>query len=184
MNLHFRILSITPAKYLPALVLPALLTASTAAHAALYVDHGILSTKTTTATGFNYTVDLSGVLVEGGTSRTTSVHLACAVKPATKYWQCNGTLAVQGASAGVQLRFDTATSTVRWTISAEVSSILQTAHEAWTTDTASTAGGDPPGWSHIDFYSNGQIRQWYYSETWAETFTSITGLPYGTDMYL
>ncbi len=183
MKLHFGILSIAPAKYLPALVLPALLTASTAAHAALYVDHGILSQKTTTATGFNYTLDLSGVLVDGGTTRATSVHLACSVKPATKGWLCNGVLAVQGASASVQLRFDTATTTVRWSIAADVSVILQNAHEAWTTDTASSAGGDPPGWAHIDFLVGGQIRQWYYTTSWADTYTSITGLPYGTDMY-
>lgn len=173
MNIRLRTL-------LPALLLPALLTAPSAADAAVTISNGFLSARTTTTVGFDFTLGLHGTVVLSGTARPTSIQLTCSVDTVAEGIACDGTLSVQGTSAAIRMDFDGATGVAAWAIAAGAPAALDNAHEQWGEEVVPNAMGVPDGWDYVEFYSGGEWRRFYYSTTWAETFESITGLPYST----
>ena len=173
-------LSTIVAKCLPALLLPALLLAATNAHAAVSVANGFVSTKTATTVGYDFKIGQSGTTVIGGVNRPTSFQMTCSVDKVAESLHCDGTVTLQAATAPI--RMDHADGESGWSISASASAALEAVHQQWGEQVLPDVGG-PPGWNHIDFFNGTNWHKWWYSESWAEKYTAITGLPYG-DIYL
>jgi hypothetical protein len=172
-------LSTIVAKCLPALLLPALLLAATNAHAAVSVSGGFVSTKTATTVGYDFKIGQSGTTVIGGVTRATSVQLTCSVDKVAQSLHCDGTVTLQAATAPI--RMDYANGQAEWSISSSASTALGSTHQDWGGHILPELG-DPPGWNHIHFFDGINWRKWYYSESWANTYTALTGLQYG-DIY-
>lgn len=171
------------AKRLPLGVVPALmLVAGTASAASLGTTSGSLSPVTNISNGFLFDLTLNGIITTQSGNKLSQVALGCEVDTSDKMVDCDGTLTVAGqGSTDIFLGFDSDDGKARWAVDVNASNALLAAHDLWGEELVPhVIGNEPPDWDHVDWFDGTQWRVFYYSTTWAETFESITGLPYST----
>ena len=129
------VLSAASTRYLPALLVPALLTASTAAHAALLdISNGFFTGHSTTTVGFDFDFVLEGTLTHNGVAHSTSIELSCVVDNVAHDVDCDGVLTLGSATIGIGCAFDGATDDAEWTIDSGASAGQSSAHHEWGKD--------------------------------------------------
>lgn len=169
-------------KRLPLAIVPALmLVAGVASAASLKTTSGALSPATKVSNGFLFDLTLNGIISTQSGNKLSQVALDCEVK-IEKVVDCDGTLKVAGhGSADIFLSFDSDDSMARWAIDVNASNALKITHDLWGEEIVPhVLGNTSTEWDYVEWFDGSQWRVFYYSTTWAETFQSITGLPYDT----
>jgi hypothetical protein len=165
---------------LPAILVPMLsLAAAPASAASLEISNGFLTSKSFTDYGYDFSMSLSGTIVNNAVSKATSLELDCMVAISSENIDCDGTLTLDGATADIRMDFDGDSGTAYWAIESSASNALDVTHEAWGEVVVPETLGLTDPFASIDFFNGTEWRKFYYSTTWAATYTSITGLPYG-----
>ncbi|MBV1858079.1 MAG: hypothetical protein KUG77_06675 [Nannocystaceae bacterium] len=170
------------AKRLPLAIVPALLLVGASASAAsLSTTSGAMSGKTKISNGFLFDMTINGVISTQAGNKLSQMVLDCEVDTTDEMLDCEGTLTVSGhGSSDIYLGFDSSDGKARWAIDLNASNALRAAHDLWGEEVMPVVVGNTPEWKHVDWFDGSKWRVFYYSSKWAETFQSITGLPYST----
>lgn len=165
-------------KFLPLLVAPALLlVAQTAEAAQLQLTSGSLSEQVSTEEGFDFALELHGVIVESTAPDVdTVVALDCSVDTTAHAIQCSGTLSLSSYSVAVGLDYDPVTEKARWVTAADISNGFKTAHKLWGAEIMPHVTGD--GWDEDQLIVGSQYRVFWYPASWEIVWVTITGLPF------
>lgn len=136
---------------------------------------------TKVSNGFLFDLTLNGIISTQSGNKLSQVALDCEVK-IEKVVDCDGTLKVAGhGSADIFLSFDSDDGMARWAIDVNASNALKITHDLWGEEIVPhVLGNTSTEWDYVEWFDGSQWRVFYYSTTWAETFQSITGLPYDT----
>jgi hypothetical protein len=164
-------------KLLPLLLAPALLlVAPTAEAAELQLTSGSLSAQTATADGFDFSLELHGVVVESTTAPPSVINLECSVDATAQDVDCSGSMSVGLSSVPVLLRYEHALQKATWATQSDISNGFKTVHKLWGAQIMPHVIGE--GWDEQQVITGAHWVVFWYPISWVVVWESITGLPY------
>jgi hypothetical protein len=170
-------------KLLPTLALPVLLLGSgTADAASLSISNGFFSARTLTSVGWDFYFQAQGVVTHDGQDYASSIVLDCSVNEYDETLDCVGVQEIGNASQDI--RMTNVDDTAYWAIDVNSSANAKSIHREWGAEIAPEfmpTGDGGVNW--INWHDGFKWRKWYYSSSWADCYTALSGLQYG-DIWL
>jgi hypothetical protein len=165
-------------KILPLLLAPALLLVAPMAEAAeLQTSSGSLSEQIATPDGFDFTLELHGLIVESTTPPINSVVvLECSVDATAHDVDCSGTMSLGNNSVPILLSYDHALQKATWATQADISNGFKTVHKFWGAEIMPHVIGE--GWNEEQVITGAHWIVFWYPISWVGVWESITGLPF------